>query len=375
MIAINPLAERGFTNFVAPKDILHTTLGKGHAVAHAVYRVNIGGDLALFKGVAKRLLEMQQAGHEVLDRAFIEAHCSGFDAWREDLAKESWAPIVEKSGIPRAQIDEIAALYTRSNATMATWCMGITHHEDAVATIQTIVNLLLLKGNIGKPGAGAVPVRGHSNVQGDRTMGCTYKVSDAWLDNMTNAFPGVRLSRAVGLDAVGVVDGLLERSIDAFLSLGGNFAIAAPDAPRVCAALAQSKLTVHITTKFNRTHCYPGEIGLLLPCLARTDVDTRGGQMQTVSLEDSMSMVHGSRGIQPPRSALMMSEPAIVAGIGDALCGSTAVDWAALADDYALIREKIEQCQRNVVDGFEQQNRKLAQPGGFHLSNAAAQRI
>ncbi|HLA33892.1 MAG TPA: CbbBc protein, partial [Rhodocyclaceae bacterium] len=199
MIAINPLAERGFTNFVAPKDILHTTLGKGHAVAHAVYRVNIGGDLALFKGVAKRLLEMQQAGHEVLDRAFIEAHCSGFDAWREDLAKESWAPIVEKSGIPRAQIDEIAALYTRSNATMATWCMGITHHEDAVATIQTIVNLLLLKGNIGKPGAGAVPVRGHSNVQGDRTMGCTYKVSDGWLDNMTNAFPGVRLSRADGL--------------------------------------------------------------------------------------------------------------------------------------------------------------------------------
>lgn len=375
IIAINPLAERGFTNFADPKDVVRMALGKGHAVVKAVYRVKIGGDLAVMKGVMKRLVEMQAAGQDVLDVAFIDAHCTGFAALRDDLLNEPWERIVAKSGLPRQQIDTIAELYARSNATMATWCMGITHHEDSVATIQTIVDLLLLRGNIGKPGAGAVPVRGHSNVQGERTMGCTFKVTDTWLDNLEAAFPGIKLSRAVGHDAAGVVDGLLDHSIDAFLSLGGNFAVAAPDSRRVCAALAETRLTVHIVTKFNRGHCYPGAVGLVLPCLARTDIDTRGGRAQLISTEDSMSVVHSSRGIQPPRSPLMLSEPAIVAGIGHALCGSAAVDWLTLADDYSLIREKIESCQKNVFEGFDQHNRKIDQPGGVHLANAATSRV
>lgn len=375
IIAINPLAERGFTNFADPKDIAHSAFGKGHAVAKTVYRVKIGGDLAAMKGVMKRLVEMQEAGREVLDSAFIDTHCTGFSAMRDDLLNESWELIVAKSGLPRQHIEEIAELYASSNATMATWCMGITQHEDSVATIQTIVNLLLLKGNIGKPGAGAVPVRGHSNVQGDRTMRCTFKADNTWLDNLSAAFSGIDLNRANGHDALEVVDGLLDRSIDAFLSLGGNFAVAAPDSRRVCAALAQTRLTVHIATKFNRSHCYPGAVGLVLPCLARTDIDTRDGRAQFVSLEDSMGVVHSSRGIQPPRSPLMLSEPSIVAGIGHALCGSAAVDWLALADDYDLIREKIESCQKKVTEGFDQFNRKVVQPRGFSLGNAAANRI
>ena len=375
VIAINPLAERGFINFTDPKELMHTALGQGRAVAKKIYQVKIGGDLALLKGVMKSLVEMQAAGRDVLDWPFINAHSAGFAALHEDLQDESWDRIVTKSGLPKSQIEEIAELYAQSNATMATWCMGITQHEDSVATIQTIINLLLLRGNIGKPGAGAVPVRGHSNVQGERTMGCTFNVSAKWIDNLESTFPGVTLSRAVGYDAAGVVDGLLNRSIDAFLSLGGNFAVAVPDSPRVCAALSETQLTVHIVTKFNRGHCYPGNIGLVLPCLARTDIDSRGGNAQIVTVEDSMSRVHSSRGIQLPRSPHMLSEPAIVAGIGHRLCGSAHINWETLANDYALIREKIELCQQHVFDGFADHNRNINKPNGVHLPNAAAGRV
>lgn len=375
IIAINPLVERGFTNFSDPKNVGEMLTNKGREVVKAAYQVKIGGDLAAIKGVMKRLIELEDSGERVVDHAFVSEHCLHYDALVSDLRAESWKTIVAKSGLSRQYIHEIAHLYAKSNATMVTWCMGITHHEDSVATVQTIINLLLLRGNIGKPGAGAVPVRGHSNVQGDRTMGCTFKVPTRWLDNLDAYFPGMKVSRKIGLDAIGVIEGLAAGSVKGFLGLGGNFGCAAPDSWRVFTDLSKTELTVHIATKFNRSHCYPGKVGLVLPCLGRTDEDVRAGKEQLVTVEDSMSMVHSSQGIQPPLSPFIMSEPAICSGLGQAIVGGEHVNWMALADDYNLIRNAIESCQQGVFDGFEGYNARITQKGGFWLTNWAAKRI
>lgn len=375
IVAINPLTERGFVNFSDPKDVPEMTLNKGRRVAAKVYNVKIGGDLALIKGVMKRMVEMHDLGQPVFDVDFVSGHTIGFDALLDDLRMESWESVMLKSGISKREIDELAELYVQSNATMATWCMGITHHEDSVATIETIVDLLLLRGNIGKPGAGAVPIRGHSNVQGDRTMGCTFKVSDHWLDNIEQTFPGVKPTRKVGKDAIATIQGLMDGSVEAFLGLGGNFGGASPDSARIFNAFSKTRLTVHIATKFNRSHCYPGQIGLILPCLGRTDIDIRAGKEQFVSVEDSMSMVHSSAGIQSPINPLMMSEPAIVAGLGHAVVGSTHINWLAMADDYNLIRDNIEACAEGVFHGFRDYNKRILNKGGLWLTNWAAKRI
>ena len=378
IIAINPLAERGFTNFSDPKDVREMLTDSGRQVAKKVYQVKIGGDLAALKGVMRAVLEadavaLADGKSTVLDRAFIDRHTTGFDALKADILAQDWALIVGESGLSRAALEEIAALYMQSNATMATWCMGITHHENAVATIQTIINLLLLRGNIGKEGAGAAPIRGHSNVQGDRTMGVTVAAPARFLDNLQQEF-GIAPPRQGGKDAMATVQGLIDGSIRAFFSLGGNFAVAVPDSWRVFEGLSKTELTVHVATKFNRTHCYPGKTGLLLPCLGRTDIDMRKGCVQFVTVEDSMSMVHSSQGIQKPLSPMMMSEPAIVAHIGHAMAGSAYIDWLRMADDYGRIREKIERCVDGVFHGFQDYNRKILDKGGFWLTNWAAQR-
>jgi molybdopterin-dependent oxidoreductase alpha subunit len=257
---------------------------------------------------------------------------------------------------------------------MFTWCMGLTHHPEAVATIQQVINLALLKGNIGRRGTGVMPVRGHSNVQGDRTMGATSTVSDKWLDNLECAFAGLKLSREAGRDAAATLHGLFDGQVRALLSLGGNFGVAAPDAPRVQEALSRCRFTLHIATKLNRTHCFPGEVGLLLPTLGRTDKDLRGGCEQTISTEDSSSTVRASHGLQHPISELQRSEPAIVAQLAHALGCAPMVPWLAFADDYAALRERIEQAQSGITAGFERFNEKLARDGRFSLPNSAAER-
>jgi molybdopterin-dependent oxidoreductase alpha subunit len=376
IIAINPLRERGFTNFSDPKAMGEMIANTGMAVAHRIYQVRIGGDLALFKGVMKHLLDMDTQAqathsHRVLDEAFIAEHTIGFEALRADLAAASWESLVEQSGIALDDIRELAELYAAAPAAMATWCMGLTHHENGVHTIQTLVNLLLLRGNIGRPGAGAVPVRGHSNVQGDRTMGATSVVSERWLDNMTSAFPQAQFTRQAGLDAGQLMPKMFRGEVRAFFTLGGNFGIAAPDSVRVLEGLSRCRFTLHIATKLNRTHCYPGEVGLLLPTLGRTDIDLRQGVEQKISVEDSMSNVRASRGVQAPLSADMMSEPAIVALLGAALAPDSGIPWQAMADDYRLIRDAIAQCQRGLVDDFNDYNRKLDEQGRFVLTNTA----
>ncbi|WP_028445688.1 FdhF/YdeP family oxidoreductase [Chitinimonas koreensis] len=378
VLAFNPLKERGFVSFADPQDPAEMLTGRGLAVAHRIYQVKIGGDLAALKGVMKALLAQDAAaraagGAALVDEAFIAAHTEGYAALRDDLAMEDWALIEAESGLARAQMEEAAALYAASERTIATWCMGITHHEHSVATVQTIVYLLLLRGNVGRPGCGAVPVRGHSNVQGDRTMGVTSRPPARWLDNLAAEF-GIEPPRRDGRDAIETVGGLLDGSVQAFLSLGGNFAAAAPDTARLTAALSRCTLTVHIATKFNRTHCYPGQLGLILPCLARTDRDLQDGVEQFVTVEDSMSMVHASQGFATPRSAHQRSEPAIVAGLGHALLGEAPIDWLGLARDYGRIRERIERCMAGVFDGYQDFNARVGRKGGFRLVNAASER-
>ncbi|MGO4552182.1 FdhF/YdeP family oxidoreductase [Lysobacter sp. 2RAF19] len=375
ILAINPLRERGFTHFSDPKNLGELARDTGIGVADAIYQVAIGGDFAALKGVMKALLESERAAPgTVFDQAFIAQHTEGFDALIADLDACDWPTLVARSGLAEAQMREIAAHYARAKSTMITWCMGLTHHPDAVATIQQVVNLLLLRGNIGRPGTGAMPVRGHSNVQGDRTMGATSQVTDAWLDNIEHTFPGVTLCREAGRDAAGVIDGLFDGSVRGLLCLGGNFGVAAPDAPRVLAALERCRFTLHIATKLNRTHCHPGEIGLLLPTLGRTDRDLRPGGEQCISTEDSSSTVRASRGVQAPISELQRSEPAIVAQLAQAIGCAPSVPWREFADDYAAIRDRIERCQHGVTDGFERYNDRLLQDGRFMLPNAAAHR-
>ena len=369
VLALNPIVERGFVNFSDPKDIGEMLTNRGHRVAKRVLQVAIGGDLALLKGVAKRWFEQEAAGDSVFDLGFIREHCEGFEALKADVAQERWADIEAQSGLTRAQVHELAAELAASQRLLITWCMGLTHHEHAIATVQMLVNLQLLRGQIGLPGAGVVPVRGHSNVQGDRTMGCTYSVPERWLLNMEREFPGLRLSRETGLDASSTLQAVVDGELQGLLTLGGNLAMAGPDAPRVLAALSGLAFTLHIATKPNHTHLQPGKDGLLLPCLARTDDDG-----QAVTVEDSMSMVHASRGIQAPLADTQWSEPRIVAMLADALLGSGSVPWTGFALNHARIRDAIEHCQQGVFDGFDAYNAKLETPGGFWLPNPASRR-
>jgi molybdopterin-dependent oxidoreductase alpha subunit len=258
--------------------------------------------------------------------------------------------------------------------------MGLTQNEFAIETIQTLVNLMLLRGNVGKPGAGLMPVRGHSNVQGDRTVGITSRPKPAWLDGLRRVF-GFTPPAAPGRDAIGTIDGLLDGSIQAFVALGGNFAVAAPDTPRVLDALSRTRLTVHIATKVNRTHLYPGKTGLLLPCLGRTELDLQPGGAQFVSVEDTASMVHASMGKNPPAGELLRSEPFIVSRLArhtlDELAtasGTAPIDWDTIGTDYDATRTLIERVAEGAVEGFGGYNEQIRNDKGFHLPNSAARR-
>jgi anaerobic selenocysteine-containing dehydrogenase len=289
-------------------------------------------------------MERAQQG-SVFDTDFIARHTEGYDGVGRRILDRSAS--TNWSGARASPLGADARdrrHYARANATMLTWCMGLTHHPEAVATIQQVVNLALLRGNIGRPGAGVMPVRGHSNVQGDRTMGATSTVSDAWLDNLEASLRRAGCAATAGRDAAATIAGLFDGQVQALLSLGGNFAVAAPDAPRVQQALERCRFTLHIATKLNRTHCIPGEVGLLLPTLGRTDKDLRGGCEQTISTEDSSSTVRASHGIQHPISELQRSEPAIVAELAHALGCAPDVPCANFADDYADDRDRIERC-------------------------------
>ena len=373
--AFNPLRERGLERFADPQDKLEMLRGGSTRIASDYFQLKIGGDLAAVKGMARHVLErdreaMAAGGASLLDRDFIAQHTTGFEAFAADVHAESWDTLVAESGLDEAQLRRAGELYLQSGRVIACWGMGITQHLHSVATIRMIANLMLLRGNIGRPGAGLCPVRGHSNVQGDRTMMIWEKPPAAFLDRLRDVF-GFEPPRHEGFDTIGAIEAMRDGRAKVFFAMGGNFAVATPDTAATARALQNCALTVHVATKLNRSHLVHGREALILPCLGRTEIDMQATGPQAITVEDSMSMVHLSAGIRPPASDALLSEPMIVAKLAQATLGARSkVDWAWLVEDYDRIRDLI----ARVFDDFHDFNARVRVPGGFRLSNAARER-
>ena len=348
IVAVNPLPEAGLMRFRNPQTV-RGLLGGGTALAERYLQIRVGGDLALFRAIGALLVEWG-----AVDKDFIADHTEGFEEYAG--AGLDWSIVERASGLGRGEIEATARLFAESPATIVCWAMGLTQQREAVATIQEIVNVQLLRGMIGRPGAGVCPVRGHSNVQGDRTMGITPK-PPAWAPVMAELF-GIEVPSSAGLDTIDAIRAMRDGRARAFLSLGGNFAAATPDTAVVADALRGCRLTVHIATKLNRSHVLPGEESLILPCLGRTERD--GDRFVTV--EDSMSVVHASRGRLAPASPHLLSEVAIVSRLGRALLGD-ALPWRDFGADYRAVRERI----AAIVPGFADFETRVSSPGGFTL--------
>jgi molybdopterin-dependent oxidoreductase alpha subunit len=364
IVSINPLFEAGLNHFRHPQNPF-AQLGAGTPIAALHLPVRINGDVALFKGLIKEMLAAGAADH-----AFIDAHTTGFAEFRAALDAVSWEEILEQTGLTREQIRAAADIAIRAKRIIVCWAMGLTQHRNAVANIQEIVNFLLLGGNLGRPGAGACPVRGHSNVQGDRTMGIFERMPAWFLDNLAREF-AFEPPREPGFDTVDTIRAMHAGQVRVFIAMGGNFLSATPDTEFTAEALRRCGLTVHISTKLNRSHLTCGREALILPTLGRTERDVQARGPQFVSTENSMAIVQASRGTLEPASPELRSECAIVAGLARATLGRrSSVDWDFLIADYDRIRDRIER----VVPGFENFNARVRQRGGFYLPNPIAER-
>lgn len=370
VVHINPLPETGLKRFKHPQNPIDL-LGKGTELAHLFLQVRINGDIALLKGVMKELLAMEETSGNVFDKKFIAEQTTGYDALIADLRATDWETILTQSGISREQIKELAELIARAKTMISCWAMGLTQHKNGVANIQTVTNLHLLLGQIGKPGAGLCPVRGHSNVQGDRTMGIYEKPAPAFLDALQKVF-NFEPPQKHGYDVVEAIKAMHDGTAKVFIAMGGNFLSATPDTTYTAKALRNTNLTVHISTKLNRAHLITGKEALILPCLGRTERDMQKSGLQFVSVENSMGVVHSSQGSLPPASDHLLSEPAIVAGIAKATLGSkSTVDWDWLVEDYDRIRDLIEK----TIPGFERYNERVREKAGFYLPNGAREGV
>ncbi|MCW3014132.1 MAG: oxidoreductase alpha (molybdopterin) subunit [Solirubrobacterales bacterium] len=355
VVAVNPLREAGLARFDNPQKI-RGMVGRGVQLADLHLQIRVNGDLALFSAVNRRLLDA-----DALDHAFLREHCDGVDALRAHHARLDEAAVLAATGLPPEQIDELTRLLVASQRTVVCWAMGLTQHRNSVATIREVVNLLLLRGMIGKPGAGLCPVRGHSNVQGDRTMGIYEKPQEGFLERLEGAL-GYALPREHGLDVVESITAMRDGRVKVFIGMGGNFLSAAPDTAATAAALQSCRLTVHVATKPNRSHVTTGTAALLLPTLGRTERDVQAAGEQVVTVEDSMSVVHASRGRLEPASEQLRSEVAIVCGLAERTVGDRGnVRWSELAADYDRIRDLI----AAAIDGFDDFNAR--RDAGFVL--------
>jgi molybdopterin-dependent oxidoreductase alpha subunit len=366
IVSINPLMETGLMRFKNPQQPLDM-IGHGTDLACLFLPVRINGDVALLKGIMKEMLEEDaRTGGKILAHDFIDHHTEGFDEFARDIRGESWDRIVHESGISRDLIRQAAKIAMESERMICSWAMGITQHRNGVANVQTIVNFALLRGQIGRKGAGICPVRGHSNVQGDRTVGIWEKMSPEYLAALGKEFHFSPPEKH-GFDTVCTIEAMHQGRVKVFVGLGGNFLAATPDTKYVSEAIQRCRLTVQISTKLNRGHLITGEQALILPCLGRTERDVQKSGPQFVTVEDTTGVVHQSHGSLAPASEHLRSEPAIIAGIAMAtLNGSTTVDWQGVIANYDRIREHIE----HVVPGFTQYNARVRQPGGFYLPNA-----
>ena len=371
IISINPLKEPGMVNFHNPQEV-GGWIGGGTPIASLFLNVRINGDVALVKGLIKEMLDMESAGGpgSVLDLEFIKDYTLGFEDFAKDILATDWDEITSQSGISRAQIKEAATILAQAKSTIACWAMGLTQHKNGVANVQEFMNLLLLRGNIGRAGAGPCPVRGHSNVQGDRTMGIFEKMPEWFLKALDKEFNFVS-PREHGLDTVETLKHMHDKKVKVFFGLGGNFLAATPDTEFTAQALQNCQLTVHVSTKLNRAHLVTGETALILPCLGRTEVDRQKGGLQFVTVEDSMSVVHASRGTLNPGSEFLKSEVAIICDLAKAVFKNNpqklaTANWQALSENYDLIREHISR----VIPGFTDFNLRVRKPGGFYLPNS-----
>jgi len=373
IVTFNTLRERGLERFADPQKPLEVVTPLAGAISSSYYQPHLGGDMAAVRGMAKALLETErqrrangEAG--IFDNAFIEEHTQGIAAWFAQIDATDWQTIEQQSGLTEQALRDAATVWQNAQRVICCWAMGITQHKHSLDTVREITNLQLLGGHIGRPGAGLCPVRGHSNVQGNRTMGIDEKPPAALLDSLARHF-NFAPPRTPGHHTVEAIQAMLRGEVRVLLALGGNLAAAAPDTPRTCEALRRCDLTVYISTKLNRSHLMPGKRSLILPTLGRTEEDIQASGRQFVTVEDSFSMVHASEGIGKPLAASQRSETAIVAGIAQATLGSQKLDWLALAADYNLIRDHI----AATLPGFQNFNALCAEPGGFWLGNAAAE--
>ena len=362
IISVNPLVETGMKKFKHPQNPVEM-LGFGSSIADKHLRVKINSDQALFRAFSKSIIESDN-----IDKDFINEYTNGFDNFRKIAIEARYEEISEITGIPLQEILEVSQKVSKSKSTIVCWAMGITQHKNSVATIQEIVNFLLLGGNIGRRGAGVCPVRGHSNVQGDRTVGINHKPSPDFINNLERS-TGIRSPEKHGYDSVEAVKAMEKGDAKVFLAMGGNFLSAMSDTNRTSAALSNCNLTVHISTKPNRSHLITGKTGIILPCLGRTeeDVSLSNGR-QFVTVENSMGVVHSSTGTFKPASNLLKSEPAIVSGIGGAIesrLERSGIPWQNLSEDYDLIRNLIEK----TIPGFDEYNVRIKSKSGFYLPN------
>lgn len=365
IVAVNPLPEAGLMRYKNPQTV-KGIVGRGTDLADQFMQVRIGGDMALLQAVSKRVLDAEAAAPgTILDHQFLQEHCEGLEELRTHLAHLDEAAVLEATGLRTEEIDELADRYLRADKVIITWAMGITQHKKGVATIKEIINLLLLRGNIGKPGAGASPIRGHSNVQGDRTMGIWEQMPPAFLDSLGKEF-NFDPPREHGVDAVETIRQMRDGGIRVFVGLGGNFVGAISDTHAAFAAMENTELSVQISTKLNRSHTVTGAEALILPTLGRTEIDLQESGPQFVSVEDTVCAVHASHGTVDPVAPGLLSEVAIVSRLAQHVVGdSVHADWGGFERNYDLIRDHIS----HVVVGCDDYNRKIRQEGGFVLPN------
>ena len=370
IVHVNPLVEAAATRTIVPHEIARMAMFKSTRTSTLNLQVRVGGDMAFLRGVAKAILEDAPTNPKALDRDFIARYTTGFEDYRAVCEATAWEDLERQSGLTRAEMLRAAEVYTKSDRTLISWCLGVTQHEHGVDAVREIVNLLLLRGNLGREGAGPSPVRGHSNVQGNRTCGIDHRPSTQFLDRLDEVC-GIAAPRAHGMDTVATIEAMHQGRVKVFVGMGGNFVLAAPDTAYTAAGLRRCALTVHVSTKLNRSHLVHGERALILPCLGRTEKDLQRNGIQQTSVEDSMSMVHLSRGMKKPASPQLRSEPAIIAGIARATLPNSSTGWEHYVEDYDRIRDTM----ARVLDGFEDFNRRVRLPLGFRIRQPARELV
>ncbi|MER8184489.1 FdhF/YdeP family oxidoreductase [Kitasatospora sp. NPDC094015] len=366
IVHVNPLIEAASRRTIVPHEFASMALFRATPTGTMNVQVGVGGDMALLRGVAKAVLERAEDDPSVLDHDFVERHTTGFERYRDLVRESDWSTLVAQSGVSRAQILELADRYLAADRTIVSWCLGVTQQDHAVDSIREIVNLLLLRGNIGREGAGPSPVRGHSNVQGNRTCGIDNRPTAEFLDALDEVC-GITSPREHGLETVGTIKAMRDGHLKVFVAMGGNFVLAAPDTDVTTAALRRTELTVQVSTKLNRSHLVHGRKALILPCVGRTEKDIQASGPQGVTVEDAMSEVHLSYGMRKPPSDQLRSECAIVAGMARATLPASATPWEGYVEDYDRIRDTM----ARLLPGFEDFNRRVREPLGFRITQPA----